>query len=292
MDLDRDYNQNYNWHTPYFVSNFGDDTLFFAGQRVMRIDGAPYGTYTYISPVLNNPGSAQRVSNISTINQSKLISAILYAGTADGYVWNTLNGGNTWNDVTPFQGSSYYVTKVMPSPNNSETAYVTRSGYRDNDNTPLIFKTIDNGTTWTNVTGDLPLLAVNDIEIYPGNENIIFIANDAGVYVTTNAGINWERVGDNMPFVAVLDIDLNYNAGKIIAGTFGRSMYSIEITNLITSIASVENRIDISIYPNPSSDFINIKTDSKIDLVRVYNSLGVLMIQSQFQLIDVSAFPA
>ena len=136
------------------------------------------------------------------------------------------------------------------------------------------------------------MLAVNDIEIYPGNENIIFIANDAGVYFTLNSGIHWERVGDNMPFVAVLDVHLNYNAGKIIAGTFGRSMYSIDITNLITGIASVERQIDISIYPNPSSDFINIKTDSKIDAVRVYNSLGILMIQSQLQLIDVSAFPA
>lgn len=292
VDLNKDNNQNYNWHTPYFVSNFGDDTLFFAGQRVMRIDGAPYGTYTYISPVLNNPGSAQRVSNISTINQSKLISAILYAGTADGYVWNTLNGGNTWNDITPFQGSSYYVTKVMPSPNNSETAYVTRSGYRDNDNTPLIFKTIDNGTTWTNVTGNLPLLAVNDIEIYPGNENIIFIANDAGVYVTTNAGINWERVGDNMPFVAVLDIDLNYNSSKIIAGTFGRSIYTINITNLINGISAINNRIEVLIYPNPSANLINIKANTKIDEVRVYNSKGELLIQSQSHLIDVSGFPA
>ena len=290
--IDQDTNQNYNWHTPYFLSHFGEDTLYFAGQRVMRISNAPYGSFTIISPVLNDSTSPQRVSNISTINQSKLISNILYAGTADGNVWNTLNGGNTWNEITPFQGNSYYVTRVMPSPNEASTAYVTRSGYRDNDNTPLIFKTVDNGVNWTNITGDLPLLAVNDIEIYPGNENIIFIANDAGVYFTLNGGVNWERVGDNMPFVAVLDIHLNYNAGKIIAGTFGRSMYSIDITNLITGIASVEKKIDISIYPNPSSDFINIKTDSKIDVVRVYNSLGVLMIQSQLQLIDISAFPA
>lgn len=292
IGLDEDNTQNYNWHTPYFLSNFSEDTLYFAGQRVMRIDGAPNGTFTNISPILNDTSSPTRVSNISTINQSKLISSILYAGTADGNVWNTLDGGNSWNDITPFQGSSYYVTKVMPSPNESATAYVTRSGYRDNDNTPLIFKTINNGTAWTNISGDLPLLAVNDIEIYPGNENIIFIANDAGVYVTTNAGINWERVGNNMPFVAVLDIDLNYNTTRIIAGTFGRSMYTIDITSIITGITSVNNNLEVSIYPNPSSDFINIKTNSKIDEVRVYNVQGALLIQSKSNSIDVSKISA
>ena len=290
--IDEDNSQNYNWHTPYFLSHFGEDTLYFAGQRVMRIAGAPYGSFTNISPVLNDSMSPRRVSNISTINQSKLVSSILYAGTADGNVWNTLNGGSTWNEITPFQGNSYYVTRVMPSPNNATTAYVTRSGYRDNDNTPLIFKTIDNGVNWTSITGDLPLLAVNDIEIYPGNENIIFIANDAGVYFTLNGGFHWERVGDNMPFVAVLDVHLNYNAGKIIAGTFGRSMYSIDITNLITGIVTVDTKIEASIYPNPASDFINIKTDSKFDMIRVYNSQGVLMIQSQLQSFDISGFPA
>src|SRR5206468_3275413 len=121
------------------------------------------------------------VNSISTIAQSKIDSAILYAGTADGKVWNTLNSGLFWNDITPFQGISYYVTRVVPSPNNSSTAYVTRSGYRANDNTPLVFKTINNGTNWTDISSDLPLLAVNDIEIFPGHENIIFVANDAGV---------------------------------------------------------------------------------------------------------------
>lgn len=78
----------------------------------------------------------------------------------------------------------------MPSPNNAATAYVTRSGYRANDNTPLIFKTINNGGAWTNISGNLPALAVNDILIMPGDENIVFIANDAGVYYTTDGGVN------------------------------------------------------------------------------------------------------
>ena len=287
-----DYNQRYNWHTPYFISSFSDDTLFFAGQQVMRIDGAPYGTYNIISPVLHDSASPARVSNISTINQSKLVSSILYAGTADGNVWNTLDGGITWNEITPFLGNSYYVTRVMPSPHNSETAYVTRSGYRDNDNTPLVFKTINNGTSWTNISGDLPLLAVNDIVIYPGNENIIFIANDAGVYITTNAGINWERVGNNMPYVAVLDIHLNYNASKIIAGTFGRSMYTINVVDIINRLPTINNNFEVSIYPNPASDFLYINTTTEIDEVRVYNIQGALLINSKSKSFDISKLPA
>lgn len=278
QSVDKDTNQNYNWHTPYFISHFGEDTLYFAGQRVMRIDAAPYGNYTNISPVLHDPNSSSSVSNISTINQSKLSAGILYAGTADGKVWNTLNGGISWNDITPFQGISYYVTRVMPSPNDAATAYVTRSGYRRNDNTPLIYKTSNDGSTWTNISGDLPQMAVNDIEIYPGSEDLIFIANDAGVYYTENGGLHWERLGKGMPYVAVLDIELNLANNKIIAGTFGRSIYTIDVMQIVTATNFKNQDISFSLFPNPVSDFLIIKSDSQIETASVYNITGEIML--------------
>ena len=290
QDIQTDQGQNYNWHTPYFVSKHNYKTLFFAGQQVMRIDGAPYGSYTSISPVLHDANSPQRVSNISTINQSVLDSNILYAGTADGKVWNSLDYGTNWNDITPFQGITYYVTKVMPSPNNAATAYVCRSGYRANDNTPLIFKTINNGSTWTSVAGNLPALAVNDIEVYPGNENIIFIANDAGVYYTTDGGTGWLRLGNNMPYVAVLDIDLNNSKSKLIAGTFGRSIYSTDIQSIVgINEYTNGNSLDVKIYPNPTNDVLNISSAGKPELIHIYDAQGKLIKSTQTEQVDVSS---
>jgi len=287
-----DPGQNYNWFTPYFISPHNQNILFFAGQKVMKITGAPYGNYASISPNLHNPASPIRVQNISTINQSKIDAQKLFAGTADGKVWNTLNGGTTWNDITPFTGINYYVTQVMPSPNNASIVYATRSGYRANDNTPLVFKSINNGTTWVNISGDLPALAINDIEIMPTNENIIFIANDAGVYYTTNGGTNWLRLGNNMPFVATFDIKLNYNNTKLIAGTYGRSMYTINVSSIVTSIATNQtnaNDLSLSIYPNPANDYIQLSSSKEISIAKLISIEGKVVLTTKNNKIDISS---
>ena len=243
----------------------------------MRIDAAPGGAFTSISPVLYDPNSPTRVCNISTIGQSLLDANTLYAGTADGKVWNTKNGGTNWKDVTPFQGINFYVTKVMPSPNNASTAYVTRSGYRSNDNTPLVFKTTNDGTNWTDISGDLPLLAVNDIEIFPGNENLIFVANDIGVYYTINGGVNWLRLGSKLPFVAVLDIDLNHDNSKLIAGTFGRSIYTLDMQSVAVDKEPVsENKLQVITYPNPFSTQTTFSADAeqKNSFLKIFSLTG------------------
>jgi photosystem II stability/assembly factor-like uncharacterized protein len=289
--IDMDGSQTYNWHTPYFTSDFNSTTLYYGGQNVTRIYGAPYGQAQQISPSLVDPNSPWRVQYITSIDQSPLDSTKLYAGTADGKVWNTLNNGSTWNDITPFQSSSYYVTRVLNSPNNSSTAYVTRSGYRANDNTPLVFKTINNGTSWTNVSGDLPALAVNDILVYPGDENVMFVANDAGVYYTQNAGVNWTRLGNNMPYVAVLDIHFNYNSTKIIAGTFGRSIYTADVST-ITGVESISsNRPAISVYPNPAIDVLNISASANLNSI-IYNVKGERVLSASGSAINIAGLSA
>ncbi|MGL4596480.1 MAG: T9SS type A sorting domain-containing protein, partial [Bacteroidia bacterium] len=279
QSINMDPNQFYAWHTPYLLSAHNPATLYYGGQQVARITGAPYGNTTNISPSLVDPQSPSRVRVITTIHESPLDQNVLYAGTADGKVWNSLDYGVNWNDVTPFQSSSYYVTRVQTSPNNLATAYVTRSGYRSNDNTPLVFKTTDNGATWTDVSGNLPALAVNDILVMPGDENSLFVANDAGVYYTTDAGVNWQRLGTGMPFVAVLDIHFNSNQSEIIAGTFGRSIYTTDIS-FITGNAVPNATANISLFPNPTSDFLQVQTSKKMDWLHVYDLSGKLVLTS------------
>jgi hypothetical protein len=292
QSLGMDWNQTYNWQTPYFTSDFDYTQLYYGGQNVTLVNAAPYGSSSPVSPSLVNPASPWRVRYITTIHQSPLDSTILYAGTGDGYVWNTLNNTVSWNDITPFTSSQYYVTSVLASPNFSTNVYVTRSGYRSNDNTPLVFKSVNNGTSWSNVSGDLPALAVNDILVYPGDENTLFIANDAGVYYSVNGGTNWLRLGNNMPFVAVPDIHFNYNQTKIIAGTFGRSMYSIDITTITGGVNSAEAVSAISVYPNPASDVMHISRTTEPVTVRSADVRGAVVKTSRSTRIDISDLAA
>jgi hypothetical protein len=87
-----------------------------------------------------------------------------------------------------------------------------------------------------------------------------------------------------------LDIDLNFDSGKIIAGTFGRSIYSIDITNIVLSNGNKITANDISIYPNPSVNFIQIQSKNNFDGVEVYSLNGKLMKTSKSTFIDVSSF--
>lgn len=287
QNLNIDPSQNYNWFTPYFVSPFDESKVFVGGQNVMRIDNAPYGSFTILSPNLHDSNSPTRVAHISSLGQSILDENKLYAGTSDGNVWISTNYGTSWTEITPFTGSSYYVTDVKSSPNILNNLYVCRSGYRFNDNTPYIFKSTNNGTNWTDITGNLPPMAVNDLEILPGNENMLFVATDAGVYHSLDGGQNWLRLGSNLPFVATLDIHFNHDYTKLIAGTFGRSMYTIDISTL-ASKEQISQKSQMQIFPNPIENELNIRfaENKEIIQIEIYNLSGQMLMKTEGNVIS------
>ena len=176
------------WDMPYLMSQ-QDNTYFICGTyRIYEMNGAPFGTWSVISPDLTDgPVSEDRFHVITTVSQSPLNANYLYAGTSDGNVWAT-SDGSTWNNVTSFLPERY-VTSILASPINSNTVFVTHSGYKYNEFIPHVHKSQDNGQNWTDISGDLPQMAVNDIVVTPGYEDKIFVATDGGVYYTVNGGL-------------------------------------------------------------------------------------------------------
>ena len=160
---------------------------------------------------------------------------MLYVGTTDGNVWRSLDadaGSPQWDQIN-LGLPDRYVTDVEASFINPGVVAVSHSGYRDNDLVPHIHLSDDYGDTWTNISGDLPNLAINDIEMYQESDSLIFVATEGGVYFTHNLGASWERLGNNMPAFNVADLEFDYTNSKLIAGTFCRSMLSISIDSLI-----------------------------------------------------------
>lgn len=221
-----------NWDMPFILSHNNPDVQYCGTFRVYRNSTGPGGYWLSISPDLTDGiifGS--NFHTISTVNESPLDSNVIYAGTTDGNVWVSTNYGTGWTDITDTLPDRY-VTSVKPSPVDSATAFVTHSGYKDNDFFPHIHKTTDYGTTWQDISGDLPPLAINDLYIYPTNDSIIFVATDGGVYGTLNSGTDWKRVGANMPFVAVYDLEIDTTQNLLVAGTFGRSLYTYPLDSI------------------------------------------------------------
>lgn len=224
-----------NWDMPYILSSGDPSTLYAGTDRMFR-------TVTTIDSVLWEPISDMLVDTlnatistsptISTIDESPVNNNIIYCGTSDGLVWRSLDKGDTWeliNEGLPRR----YISDVKASKSDPAIVYVTIQGYRDNDFTPYIYRSQDNGDSWEAINGDLPQIAINDI-LLPNtdDDSDIFVGTDAGVFFTRDAGISWELLGDNLPVVPVYDMRLDYITNDLVVGTFARGIYTFALSQI------------------------------------------------------------
>jgi photosystem II stability/assembly factor-like uncharacterized protein len=163
---------------------------------------------------------------ITTVAAAKSNGQVLFAGTDDGRVWTTPDLGATWIRVGHPGLPPFWVTRVTVDPAAASTAYATFSGYRGGNNGAYVFKTSDGGTTWTDITGNLPKAPVNDVVV---TATALYVAGDAGVYRSSNGGATWLRVGMGLPRVPVDDIELVAATNQLFAGTFGRGMWKVQL---------------------------------------------------------------
>ncbi len=270
-----------NWDAPLIMDPLNNEHLYTGTERIYKMSQAPFGIWEPISPVLVNPDSTfMGRRNISTVAKSGLDPDVVYAGTSDGRVWVSLNDGGTWSAIDASL-PEFYVTDIKTCPFQEGRVFVTFSGYRDNDNTPHMYRSDDFGSTWTGISGDLPEMPVNHIEIY--TVNTYFIATDNGVYLTTNGGENWERLGSNMPYVVVLDLHIDALQNALIAATFARSAFMFDLENLLVSTSKPSLRETVlKLYPNPASDFLTIQNLSQdIRSYQIFNATGSIVSSNQ-----------
>ncbi len=258
-----------NWDMQYIMSPFDPEVLYTGTDRIYisRSDSTPY--WIPISGILTDtlePSSAYS-HTMSTLDQSPLDEDVLYCGMSDGYIWRTLDGGDTWDRING-DLARRYVSDIKASPHDAGTVYASLQGYKDNDNTPHIYKSTDFGDTWVSIQGDMPHVAVNDILIPDFVENSIFLGTDAGVFYTNDGGIEWTLLGDNMPLVPVYDLDIHeVDGNKILAaGTFARGVFTFDLAQLEDlAVEGGAPKNKISFFPNPASDNIYIRNATNLN---------------------------
>lgn len=271
------------WDTPYFTSPHDPNLIFLASDTLfsVEIDDVNFERvgFTRISSQLTEPESQWHAHSVSTIDQSPLNANILYAGTTDGLVWRSLDFGTTWEQIG--EGiPRRFVSKIVASPVYENTVYACHTGYRDNEYIPHVFRSDDNGTTWTDISSDLPQFAINDIMVYPeSDDQILFVASDGGVYFSINAGDSWERLGSDMPIIPIWDLDYNVENNRLIAGSFARGILSFDLEQ--ANIGEGTNTIDseltgMKIYPTLARDeiFIDMQNSNNYRY-SIYDNQGV-----------------
>jgi hypothetical protein len=177
---------------------------------------------------------------------------------------------------------------------NPNIVYATVRGYVSGSK---VFKSTDGGSTWSNISDGLPnILAKQVILKQNQTEEILFLGTELGVYYRIGTN-NWAKLGQGLPNVIINDLEINYTADKLVAGTYGRGLWEVSIVNNTLGVNEVEASEDSTpfIYPNPVVDGkLNIKVNSsspEFDYV-IYNVVGGIVKQGKLtvgdNLVDVN----
>jgi hypothetical protein len=199
-------------------------------------------TWEEISPDLttNDPEKIGRnvpYCTITSISESALRAGVIWVGTDDGKVQLTQNHGGQWTDVTPAlvaagAPADRWVSRVFASPHDPAVAFVSKSGFRNDDFAPYLYRTSDYGKTWSSISGNLPNAPINVIVQDRRNRDLLILGNDVGVFVTIDAGRQWSRLKANLPTVAVHDLTIHPRENDLVVATYGRALWTGDITPL------------------------------------------------------------
>lgn len=299
----------WNWDMPYLYNNETQELLV-GGSGVWSMAGAPYGIYNSESIDLTKAGDGVYEGFLSQHTITELAQPmgnddVLYVGTSDGWVYRGERSGSSWT-YTNITGilPDRYVTGIRCSPDDEGTVYVTFSGYEQNDLESYLYKSIDYGDTWVDISGDLPSAPVNDIAIAPWyDDEMLFAALDGGVFFSSNSGTSWDYLGVDLPFATVSELHFDIPNFKLIAGTYSRSMFSYDISWLEdlqgpADLGVEENNDDFTVYPNPATDLIYFKNIANVESAEIYDLNGKLILTKSLleignnQSINVSELPS
>jgi photosystem II stability/assembly factor-like uncharacterized protein len=217
-----------NWFTPV-VFDPNNPAIMYTGGNILNRSINHAQNWTAISPDLSGGPCCDPqypFGTLTTIGVGKTNGQVLFAGLDDGRLWTTKDLGANWTrlDLLDPDIPGTWVTRVIVDPTNHDVAYATFSGFRTGNHTPYVSKTTDGGTTWTNISGNLPQAPVNGIVLQGSS---IYVATDVGVYVTRNGGTSWSVFGTDLPNAPITDIRLHAPSQSLFAATFGRGIWKV-----------------------------------------------------------------
>ena len=219
------------WVAPFILSPHNPDILYHGMQYLFRsLDRGD--TWERISPDLTTDDPATRgdvrYQTLFTVSESPLKPGLLYAGTDDGRLWVTKDGGKAWREITAGLAPGKWMSRVVASAYGLGTVYLTQNGKRDDDFTPYVWKSVDYGRTWTDIAKGVPVGPVNVVREDPVRKDILYLGTDMGVYVTRDGGATWAVLGGNLPTVYALDLVVHPRDNVVVVATHGRGMWALD----------------------------------------------------------------
>jgi photosystem II stability/assembly factor-like uncharacterized protein len=262
----------WNWDSPLLICPHDHTRLYFAANRVFRSDdrgnswkpisgdltrqldrdklavmGKVWGPDTVAKHL-----STSYYGNIVALAKSPRQEGLLYAGTDDGLLQVTEDGGKSWRKIDKFPGvpERTYVSRVLASQHDAQTLYAAFDNHKMGDFAPYLLRSSDAGRTWKDVKGDLPergsVLALAEDHKDP---NLLFAGTEFGLFFSADGGKKWLRLRAGLPTIAVRDLAIQKQENDLVVGTFGRGIYVLDDYTPLRGIKAETLKNACSLFP-------------------------------------------
>jgi photosystem II stability/assembly factor-like uncharacterized protein len=256
------------WTPPLAIDPFDHNTIYYGCQVIFKTTNSGQ-SWTVASPDLSRQDPSRIVSSggligdnlgqfydevVFAIAPSQIQKGLLWAGTNDGKVWYTSDGGGKWNDVEqnmPGLPAWSTVTSIEPSHFHAGTAYVTFDLHLIDDRDPYIYKTTDFGKTWKRIDSDLPrgpLDYVRNVSEDPNAEGLLFAGTGNALYYSLNDGTNWTHLDKGLPPSPVTWTVVQKRFHDLVVSTYGRGFYILDDITPLEQMAKQASDADVRLF--------------------------------------------
>ena len=238
-----DFKYRYNWNAPIISSPHDRNTIYHAGNVVFRTRDGGH-SWEVVSPDLtrndkskqgpgggpytNEAAGGENYNTLMALVESPHEKGVLWAGSDDGLIHLTRDGGQNWANVTPPDLPESIINSIEVSPHDPATAYVVVMRYKFMDLKPYIFKTSDYGQNWTQITNGITgeHTFVRVVREDPVRRGLLYAGTENGLYISFDDGQHWQPFQLNLPVVPINDLTIRQN--DLVAATAGRSFWILD----------------------------------------------------------------
>ncbi len=262
----------YNWDSPILISPHDSKTLYFGTQRVWKSDD--YGdSWTAISgdltrdeervrqPIMGRRWSfdsswdlyaMSQFNTVTSLSESPLVPGLIYAGTDDGLIQVSENGGESWRriDSLPRVPDRFFVNDIKADLHDPDTVYVVVDDHKSGDFSPYVLKSENRGRSWESIASNLPdrhiLWRIVQDHVKP---ELLFLGTEFGVFFTVNAGGTWTKLKGGTPNIPFRDLVIQTRENDLVGATFGRGFYILDDYTPLRSVSADMLERDTVLFP-------------------------------------------
>jgi photosystem II stability/assembly factor-like uncharacterized protein len=256
----KDSKYRYNWNAPIISSPHNRKTIYHGGNVVFKTtDGGI--NWTTVSPDLtknekdkhgpgggpytNEAAGGENYNTLTALVESQHEEGVLYAGSDDGLLHITRNGGANWENITPKEIKDGIINSIDISEHNPAVAYVVVMRYKSLDLNSYVFKTNNYGKSWTKIVNGLddPNGFVRVVRADKKRKGLLYAGTETGLYISNDDGKNWQRLHLNLPIVAINDLTIQDN--DLVAATSGRGFWILDDLGVLQNMTKEKKSVEI-----------------------------------------------